>query len=106
MRSRKRKRSRSRSESKETRIESMKLQVERLVKKMKYVESGRKWNNVANEKQYIYNVELWQIVIEDYKMVLEEYFRSKKVPDMIEQSDTFHGVTKFKMDVLSFDFRK
>ena len=56
----------------------MRTQVERLVKKMKYMESGKKWNSPANEKQYIYNAEVRQICVEDYRLSLEEYFRRRK----------------------------
>ena len=34
----------------------------------------------------MYNAEIWQICVEDYRLLLEEYFRSKrKIPDKIEE---------------------
>ena len=76
---RRRSRSRSRARSEDRSLEAMKIQMERLSKKMKYMESGRKWNSAANEKQFIYNCELRQIVIEDFRLVLEEYFGKKRM---------------------------
>ena len=58
---------------------TMQVQMESLTKKMKYMESGHRWNNSANEKQFMYNAELRQIVVEDYRMVLEKYFGRNKM---------------------------
>ena len=57
---------------------ALKTQVERLVKKVKYMESGRKWNMIANEKQFNYQMEVKQIVMDNYWLTLEEHFGGKK----------------------------
>ena len=78
-RSRSRGRSRSRSGSLS---EALRTQVERLSEKVKYMESRKRWSSVANEKQYLYNVKIKQLAIEDVRKQLEDYFGSRKdVPE-------------------------
>ena len=63
-RSKSRGRSRSRSGSPS---EALRTQVERLSEKVKYMESRKRWSSVANEKQYLYNVKIKQLAIEDVR---------------------------------------
>ena len=57
----------------------------RLTEKMKDMEAWRKWNSKSNELQYLHQVRVKQIRVEDYRQVLEEYFGSKrKVPASIK----------------------
>ena len=61
--------------------------MERLSEKVKYMESRKRWSNVANEKQYLYNVKIKQLAIEDVRKQLEDYFGSRKdVPEKIEEA--------------------
>merc|ERR1712240_564747 len=83
-RSKSRGRSRSRSGSLS---EALRTQVERLSEKVKYMESRKRWSSVANEKQYLYNVKIKQLAIEDVRKQLEDYFGSRKdVPEKIEEA--------------------
>merc|ERR1712082_342521 len=88
-RSRRGHRSRSRSSRRISRSRSLdsvalKTQVERLTEKVKYMESKKRWNSLSNEKQYLHEVKVKQIVIEDVRELLEEQFGSKKdVPEKL-----------------------
>ena len=63
---------------------ALRTQVERLTEKVKYMESKKRWNSVSNEKQYLHEVKVKQIVIEDVRRLLEEQFGSKKdVPEKL-----------------------
>ena len=66
----------------------MRIKMERMAEKLKYLESGRKWNSQANEKQFIYQCKLRSIVVEDFRLVLENYFGEKnmEVPRCIEEA--------------------
>merc|ERR1712082_372656 len=89
-RSRRGHRSRSRSSRRRSRSRSLdsvalKTQVERLTEKVKYIESKKRWNSLSNEKQYLHEVKVKQLVIEDVQKQLEDYFGSKRdVPEKIE----------------------
>ena len=48
------------------------------MKKVKEIEKGRKWSSLTNKKQFNYQMEVRQIVVDDYRLVLEEYFGGKK----------------------------
>ena len=48
--------------------------MERMVKKINYMESGRKWNLIANEKQFVFMSKVRQILVKDKRVVLEEWF--------------------------------
>ena len=50
------------------------------------MESAKKWNNTPIEKQYQYNTELCQIVVEDMRMELEDWFgkQGRSVPEKLE----------------------
>ena len=63
---------RERNEGKE--IEVRMLQIERIVKKINYIESGRKGNSIANEKHFVFTRKVRQILVEDMRVVLEEWF--------------------------------
>ena len=55
--------------------------------KVKYMESRKRWSSVANEKQYLYNVKIKQLAIEDVRKELEDYFGSRSlVPEKIEEA--------------------
>merc|ERR1712121_428257 len=67
--------------------EALRTQVERLSEKVKYMESRKRWSSVANEKQYLYNVKIKQLAIEDVRKQLEDYFGSRSlVPEKIEEA--------------------
>ena len=56
-----------------------------MTEKVKYMEGRRRWNNLANEKQYLHQVRVKQLAIEDVRKQLEDYFGSRKdVPEKIE----------------------
>ena len=66
---------------------ALRTQVERLTEKMKYMENRRRWNSVANEKQYLHQVRVKQLCIEDVRKQLEDHFGLKKdVPEKIEEA--------------------
>ena len=66
---------------------ALRTQVERLTEKMKYMENRRRWNSVANEKQYLHQVRVKQLCVEDVRKQLEDHFGSKKdVPEKIEEA--------------------
>ena len=73
---RRRSRSRSRSDGGDRLKAALRTQGERLVDKVKDIEKGKKQNSAENEKHY--QMEVRQIVVDDYWMVLEDYFRGKK----------------------------
>ena len=79
-----RSRSPRRSRSRSMDSVALRTQVERLTEKVKYMESKKRWNSVSNEKQYLHEVKVKQIVIEDVRRLLEEQFGSKKdVPEKL-----------------------
>ena len=84
---RRRSRSKERGDSEDRGLEKMKIKMERMEEKLRYLQNGRKWNSAANEKQYLHQVELKSIVIDDFRNVLERYFgaRGKEVPTSIEE---------------------
>ena len=45
----------------------LRTQVERLTEKTKYMESRRRWNSLANKKQYLHQVRVKQLAIEDVR---------------------------------------
>ena len=64
---------------------ALKTQVERLTEKVKYMESKKRWNSLSNEKQYLHEVRVRQLAIEDVRKQLEDHFGSKRdVPEKIE----------------------
>ena len=65
----------------------MRIKMERMEEKLRYLQNGRKWSSQANEKQYLHQCELRSIVVEDFHAVLEHYFGSKgkEVPASIEE---------------------
>ena len=48
------------------------------MEKVKYIEGGRKWNSTANEKQYLHQMKLRHICVEDMRTVLETHFGSRQ----------------------------
>ena len=45
------------------------------------MEGWRKWNNKSNEMQYLHQVKVQQLLVEDYRDALEEHFGDwKKIP--------------------------
>ena len=84
-----RRRSRSRVESRSVSMDNaaLKTQVERLTEKVKCMENRRKWNHPANKKQYLHQIRVRQLCIEDVRKQLEDYFGSRKdVPERIEEA--------------------
>ena len=63
---------------------ALNTQVERLTEKVKYTKSKKRWNSLSKEKQYLHEVKVKQLAIEDVQKVLEDHFGSKKdVPNKI-----------------------
>ena len=45
------------------------------------MEASRKWNSASNEKQYLHQVKVRQLCVEDFRDALEEHFGDKrKIP--------------------------
>ena len=42
------------------------------------MEASRKWNSVSNEKQYLHQVKIKHLCVEDFRDALEEHFGDKK----------------------------
>ena len=42
------------------------------------MEASRKWNSTSNKKQYLHQVKLRQLCVEDFRDALEEHFGDKK----------------------------
>ena len=57
---------------------NLKTQVRRLTKKLKDMEGSRKWSSASNEKQYLHQVKVRQLCVEDFREALEEHFEGKK----------------------------
>ena len=84
-RSRSRRSGSRRSESGSLDSAGLKTQVERLTEKVKYMENKKRWNNLSNEKQYLHEVRVRQLAIEDVRKQLEDHFGSRReVPEKIE----------------------
>ena len=45
--------------------------------KLRQVEGRKRWNSKANEKQFIHQIEIKQILVEDVRRKLETAFGSK-----------------------------
>merc|ERR1712240_352463 len=73
-----RRRKRSESESSSSDDTTLKTQVQRLTEKLKDMEASRKWNSASNEKQYLHQVKIRQLCVEDFWDALEEEFGDKK----------------------------
>ena len=71
-------RKRSESESSSSDDTTLKTQVRRLTEKLKDMEASRKWNSASNEKQYLHQVKIRQLCVEDFRDALEEQFGYKK----------------------------
>ena len=64
---------------------TLRTQVRRLTEKLKDMEGSRKWNNKSNEMQYLHQVKVRQLLVEDYRDALEEHFGDwKKIPAKLE----------------------
>ena len=65
----------------------MRTQIERMEEKLRQMEGRKKWNSRANEKQFMHNVEIKQILVEDVRSRLEEHFGAKdSVPGRVEET--------------------
>ena len=69
-----RKRKRSTSDSSSSEDTALKMQVRTLTEKLKDMEGSRKWNSRSNEMQYLHCVKVRQVLVEDYRDLLEERF--------------------------------
>ena len=66
---------------------ALRTQVERLTEKMKYIENRRRWNSTANEKQYLHQIRVKQLCVEDVRKQLEDHFGSRRdVPERIAEA--------------------
>ena len=58
-----------------------------MAEKLKYMESWRRWNSLANEKQFLHEVKIKQLLVEDVRKQLEDHFGSRTaVPEKIEEA--------------------
>ena len=58
-----------------------------MAEKLKYMESRRRWNSLANEKQFLHEVKIKQLLVEDVRKQLEDHFGSRSaVPEKIEEA--------------------
>merc|ERR1712163_73265 len=73
-----RKRKRSESDSSSSDETTLRTQVRRLTEKLKDMEASRKWNSASNKKQYLHQVKIHQLCVEDFRDALEEQFGDKK----------------------------
>ena len=65
---------------------ALRTEVERMSEKLKYMEGWRRWNSAANKKQYLHQVRVRQLCVEDVRKQLEKHFGSKReVPQKIEE---------------------
>ena len=81
-------RSRSRDGTRSVSMDNaaLRTQVERMAEKLKYMEGRRRWNSRANEKQYLHQVRVKQLCMEDVRKQLEAYFGSRReVPQKIKE---------------------
>ena len=56
---------------------TLKTQVRRLTEKLKDMETSRKWNLKSNEMQYLHQVKVRQLCVEDFRDALVKEFASK-----------------------------
>ena len=45
-----------------------------MAEKLKYMESRRRWNSLANEKQFLHEVKIKQLLVEDVRKQLKDHF--------------------------------
>ena len=57
---------------------TLKVQVRRLTEKLKDMEASWKWNSKSNEMQYLQQVKVRQLWVEDCRDALEEHFGGKR----------------------------
>ena len=56
-----------------------------MTEKIKEREGSRKWNNRSNEMQYLHQVKIRQLLVEDFCDALEEHFGDrKKIPAKLQ----------------------
>ena len=66
--------------------DALRTEIERMSEKLKYMEGRRQWNSAANKKQYLHQVRVRQLCVEDVRKQLEKHFGSKReVPQKIEE---------------------
>ena len=76
-----RKRKRSEMESSSDSETALKTEVRRLMEKIKDMEGSRKWNSKSNKMQYLHQVKIRKLCVEDFRDALEEHFGDrKKIP--------------------------
>ena len=77
-RSRSRRRSRSGDRRRTASSDALRTQIERMAEKLRYMEGKKRWNSRANEKQYLHEIEVKQLLVEDVRKHLEDHFGSKE----------------------------
>ena len=56
-----------------------------MTEKIKDMEGSRKWNTKSNELQYLHQVKIRQLCVEDFRDALEEHFGDrKKIPAKLQ----------------------
>ena len=64
---------------------ALRTEVERMAERLKRMEGRKRWNSVSNEKQFLHQIRLRQLCMEDVRKQLEKYFGSRReVPQKIE----------------------
>ena len=58
---------------------ALKTQVRRLTEKLKDMEASRKWSSKSNEMQYLHQVKVRQLCVEDFRDALKEHFGDRKM---------------------------
>ena len=57
---------------------ALRMQVKRMAEKLQYMEGQRRWNSAANEKQYLHQIRVKQLCVEDVRKQLEAHFGSRR----------------------------
>ena len=66
--------------------DTLRTEVERMAEKLKCMEGWKRWISISNEKQYLHQVRLRQLCVEDVRKQLEKYFGSRReVPQRKEE---------------------
>ena len=75
-----------RSRQKEEELAAMRRQMERMVSKITQLESGKKWKQKGNEKQFQFAAEVRGIMVDDLRVAMEDWFgkNSGLIPSSIE----------------------
>ena len=66
--------------------DALRTEIERMAEKLKCMEGRKRWISISNKKQYLHQVRLRQLCVEDVRKQLEKYFGSRReVPQRKEE---------------------